>query len=399
MDLLETYDVIIIGAGAAGLMAAFTAGGRGRRVLLIEHGSSPGKKIVISGGGHCNFTNLVVEPANYISQNPHFCKSALSRFGPYDFIAMLEKAGVRYHEKKLGQLFCRGSAREILNLLVEKCRLAKVTTLTTCSVQKIERGEYSSNQRYTLNTNLGKFSASSLVIASGGLSFPKIGASDFGYQVATQFALRLQPTQAALVSFNVDLSEMEAIRGLSGTSADALVSCRGQDFRESILFTHKGLSGPAILQISNYWHPGEQITMNLLPDIDLADTIRQWQQQRPKATLKTLIGGLLTKKLAERWIDLLCENKAVNQYHAKEISAIAAHFQQWRFIPSGTGGYRIAEVTRGGVDTTALSSKTFECKQVPGLYFIGEVLDVTGWLGGYNFQWAWSSGYCAGLYV
>ncbi len=380
-------------------MAGLVAGGRGRRVLILEHAASVGKKILISGGGHCNFTNLEVEPANYISSNPHFCKSALSRFGPYDFIAMVEKAGIRYHEKKPGQLFCRGSARDILNMLVEKCRLASVSILTNCRVGTISKRQNKEEQPFLIHTNMGEYAASSLIIATGGLSFPKIGASDFGYRVARQFGLPLQSTDAALVSFTLQPDDLSAIRGLSGTSADAIVSCRNHTFHEPVLLTHKGLSGPGILQISNYWYPGDEVTLNFLPEINLSETIRQWQKTQPKATLKTLIGSLLTKKLAERWLEMVFENKPVNQYHPKEIDAIARHFHQWRFVPSGTGGYRTAEVTRGGVDTRVLSSKTFECKTVSGLYFIGEVLDVTGWLGGYNFQWAWSSGYCAGQYI
>lgn len=379
-------------------MCALTAGQRGRRVLLADHASQIGKKILISGGGRCNFTNRSVTATHYLSNNPHFCKSALSRFTPDDFIAMLEKQKIAYHEKTLGQLFCNHSAREILKLLMAACHSGDVQILNACTVTKIQRTQ-APDKRFILQSNLGEIKTEALVIATGGQSFPKIGASDFGYRIAKQFALKLQPSRPGLVPLYLDAPEMRAIRGLSGISAEVLVSCHAQTFRGALLFTHKGLSGPAILQISNYWHPGDEIRINLLPDINLAETIKIWQKKRPKALLKNLLAMHLTKRLAQQWLEHIASNKAVDQYSAKEIQAIAAHFHHWSFIPSGTAGYRVAEVTLGGVDTDALSSKTFEVKTVPGLYFIGEVLDVTGWLGGYNFQWAWSSGYCAGQVV
>ncbi|MBI3802460.1 MAG: NAD(P)/FAD-dependent oxidoreductase [Nitrospirae bacterium] len=398
MNTSKPFDVIVIGGGAAGLMCALTAGQRGRRVLLLDHAERVGKKILISGGGRCNFTNLHVEADHFLSANPHFCKSALSRFGPDDFIALVEKHGIPYHEKKLGQLFCDGKSAEIVNLLLEECRLGGVQILTKCSVEKIERDTIRET-RFTVQTNLGDYDTESLVIATGGLSIPKIGATDFGYKVAKQFGLNVLPCRPALVSFTLNPGDLKKIDGLAGTSAEARVSCHDRTFREAILFTHHGLSGPAILQISNYWEPGDSVTINLLPDFDLTEAIRRWQKERPKAELKSLIGERLTKRLAQQWLALSGESKSVGQYSSKEIMAISARFHQWQITPSETGGYRLAEVTKGGIDTDELSSKTFEAKKVNGLYFIGEVVDVTGWLGGYNFQWAWSSGRCAGSVV
>jgi hypothetical protein len=394
MSLINQQDIIIVGAGAAGLMCALTAGQRGRSVLLLDHASSVGKKIIISGGGRCNFTNRHVDSENFVSQNPHFSKSALSRFGPDDFIALVERHKIHYYEKKLGQLFCASRSREILNMLLEECRTGKVQIKTNCRVDKIEKQD-----RFKLKTSLGELSCDSLVIATGGLSYAKIGASDFGYKCASQFGLHLLPPRPALVSLILDGPDLEKVEGLSGLSAEVSVCCNGKTFDEAMLITHKGLSGPAILQISNYWHPGDKITFNLLPNLNLIEIISDWQKTRPEATLKTLLAGYLTKRLAERWLTFIADNKAVNQYNQQEIISIARHFHQWTLIPSGTAGYRIAEVTSGGIDTRGISSKSFEATKVPGLYFIGEVLDVTGWLGGYNFQWAWASGYCAGLYV
>ncbi len=391
------FDLIVIGGGAAGLMCALTAGQRGRRVLLVDHAERVGKKILISGGGRCNFTNLNVEPENFLSHNPHFCKSALSRFKPQDFIALVEKHGIAYHEKTLGQLFCDGKAIQIVNLLLDECRKGGVRIQTQYRIEKIDRIE---NQgRFRLQTNAGEFETQSLVIATGGLSVPKIGASAFGYEIAKQFGLPLIPCRPGLVAFRLGDKELKNVEGLSGISVEALVSCNTQSFREAMLFTHKGLSGPAILQISNYWQAGDPIEVNLLPDFHLEKTIPQWKKERPRAELKSCLNAHLSKRLVQRWLEVEPGNKPLCQYNPKEIHAIATRFHRWEVVPSGTAGYRSAEVTTGGVDTDALSSKTFETKSVPGLYFIGEVLDVTGWLGGYNFQWAWASGHCAGLAI
>jgi len=387
-------EVIIIGAGAAGLMCALTAAQRGRKVLLLEHGQQVGRKILISGGGRCNFTNLFVESDNYISENPYFCKSALSRYTQYDFMALLDKNNISYEEKKLGQLFCTGKAKQIVQLFLQECQNAGVGVLTECEVQKI----YQSN-KFFLKTSQGDFSADALVIATGGLSIPKMGATDFGLQIAKQFNINVIKPQPALVPLCLDKNLVKQTKNLAGISVDSVTSCNGVAFRENLLFTHKGLSGPAILQISNYWEPGQAIEINLLPDIDLSKQLETWRKTRPKAELKTLLSEYLSKRLVQQWLELFASNKSINQYSNKELNELVQIFQNWQIIPSGSEGYRTAEVTKGGVDCNELSSKTFACKKMPGLYFIGEVLDVTGWLGGYNFQWAWSSGYCAGQFV
>ncbi len=394
MPLTPSKDVTVIGAGAAGLMCALTAAQRGRSVLLLDHAQTIGKKILISGGGRCNFTNLSVKAENYLSQNPHFCKSALSRFGPEAFIDMVERHKIPYYEKKSGQLFCSGRSSEILNMLLRECRIDQVEIKTNCRIEKIEK-----QGLFKLKTSLGQFHCESLVVATGGLSYAKIGASDFGYKLAKQFGLNVTSCRPALVSLKLDAPDLKKIDGLSGSATEVSVSCNGQTFHEAMLMTHKGLSGPAILQISNYWHPGETMQINLLPNMNLAESIAERRKQHPELRLKTLLAEQLPSRLAGQWLALIADNKALKQYSQREITTITQHFQQWTLIPSGTGGYRIAEVTAGGVDTDALSSKSFETKSVPGLYFIGEVLDVTGWLGGYNFQWAWSSGHCAGLSV
>ncbi len=401
---MEYYQVVIIGAGAAGLMCALTAGQRGRKVLLLDHYDTVGNKILISGGGHCNFSNLRMQSENYISDNPKFCKSALSRFTPDSFISLLEKYNISYHEKKSGQLFSKDASRKILDMLLKECDIGKVEIQTDRKIAKIEKG-----RNFLIKTNLGDYSAESLVIATGGLPMPEIGASGFGYDIAKQFGLNIIPTYPALVPLTLSNKQF---RDLAGISVDALVSCvtphqsrtdttsgrcgARKSFSESILFTHKGLSGPAILQISNYWNNGDEIIINLLPDIDLAEKIERWQKERPKAELKNLMSELLPKRLVQLW---LCNSKSVNRYNSKEIAQIAESFHKWRIVPSGTEGYKIAEVTKGGVDTWEFSSKTFEANKVKGLYFIGEVLDVTGELGGFNLHWAWASGYCAGLFV
>jgi predicted Rossmann fold flavoprotein len=391
-------QVVIIGAGAAGLMCAHTAARRGRSVLLLEHANKPGKKILMSGGGRCNFTNLYCEPANFLSANPHFCKSALARYTQWDFIALVARHGVAYHEKKLGQLFCDNKSSDILGLLLDECEQAGVRLHLDTSVSDIAALD---GGGYRLQTSGGTFTCQSLVIATGGLSIPTLGASGFGYQIARQFGHQVLPTRAALVPFSITEPQLKALCSeLSGTSVeDCLVSCNGQSFKENILFTHRGLSGPAILQISAYWQPGDEVSINLLPHLNLAEWLPVQQAERPNSELKTLLGELFTKKmaglLAEQWF----VSRPLKQYTPAELQAVAARLSDWRFVPAGTEGYRTAEVTLGGVDTREVSSKTMESQKAPGLYFIGEVLDVSGQLGGFNFQWAWASAYAAAQYV
>ncbi len=395
---MEQFDVIIIGAGAAGLFCAAQAGQRGRRVLLLDNGKKPGRKILMSGGGRCNFTNLYCEPANFLSQNAHFCKSALARYTQWDFIALVAKHGVPYHEKKLGQLFCDNKASDILALLLDECEQGGVDIRLDTSVQEIARLDPGG---YQLQTSLGTVRGKSLVIATGGLSIPTLGATGFGYQVARQFGHQLLPTRAGLVPFTVtDPQLKEFCSALSGTAVeDCRISCNGQSFVENLLFTHRGLSGPAILQISSYWQPGDTLSIDLLPHLDLAQWLAEQRQARPNSELKTLLGELFTKKMATLLADSWFQSRPLKQYTPDELKAIAARLHDWRLVPAGTEGYRTAEVTLGGVDTREVSSKTLESLKSPGLYFIGEVLDVTGHLGGFNFQWAWASGYAAAQYV
>ncbi|WP_425317742.1 NAD(P)/FAD-dependent oxidoreductase [Pseudomonas nitroreducens] len=393
-----TSQVIIIGAGAAGLMCAMSAAARGRQVLLIDHANKAGKKILMSGGGRCNFTNMYCEPVNFLSQNPHFCKSALARFTQWDFIALVAKHGVPYHEKKLGQLFCDNKSSDILGLLLDECDQAGVDLRLDTSVTEIARLDEGG---YQLQTSLGLARCESLVIGTGGLSIPTLGATGFGYQIARQFGHNVLPTRAGLVPFTLTDPQLKALcTELSGTSVeDCRVSCNGQSFVENILFTHRGLSGPAILQISSYWQPGDTISIDLLPRIDLPVWLAEQQRERPNSELKTLLGELFTKKmaglLAEQWF----VSKPMKQYTPAELKAIAESLGNWQLVPAGTEGYRTAEVTLGGVDTREVSSKTLESLKSPGLYFVGEVLDVTGHLGGFNFQWAWASGYAAAQFV
>jgi predicted Rossmann fold flavoprotein len=392
---VRTPQVVIIGAGAAGLMCALTAAGRGREVLLIDHANKPGKKILMSGGGRCNFTNMYTEPANFLSHNPHFCKSALARYTQWDFIEMVGKHAVPYHEKKLGQLFCDNKASDILGMLLAECEQAGVDLRMDTAVQGIEKAEHG----YRLQTSLGAVACESLVIATGGLSIPTLGATGFGYQVARQFGHELLPTRAGLVPLTITDQLKALCTELSGTSVDSLVSCNGQSFRENILFTHRGLSGPAILQVSSFWQPGDTVEINLLPDHDALAWLQQQQAERPNAELKTLLGEIFTKKMATLLAEQWFSSKPMKQYTPGELAAIAEKLGNWQLVPAGTEGYRTAEVTLGGVDTREVSSKTMESLKSPGLYFIGEVLDVTGHLGGFNFQWAWASGYAAAQFV
>lgn len=386
------YDAIVIGAGAAGLMTAITAGQLGQRVLVLDHANKAGKKILMSGGGRCNFTNMYSGPENFLSANPHFCKSALARYTPWDFIALVNEHGVAYHEKTLGQLFCDNSSKDILNMLLAEAAKAAVQICLNTEINAIER----SDGGFRLATSAGEFVVPKLVIASGGLSIPKMGASGFGFQIAKQFGLKTEPTRAGLVPFTLSGKPLERIAPLSGLALTAVkVSNNGQVFEEAMLCTHRGLSGPAILQISSFWQPGETVLVNLLPNIDALAWLQQMATEQPKAELKKILAYQLPKRFAE----MLCAefgNPRLNALNEKQLSAWAERLHGWVIKPSGTEGYRTAEVTLGGVSTDALSSKTMECKTVKGLYFVGEVVDVTGHLGGHNFQWAWASGHAAG---
>lgn len=391
-------DVVIIGASASGLMCAIEAGKRGRSVLVLDHANKPGKKILMSGGGRCNFTNLDVSADNFISHNPHFCKSALSRFSQWDFIALVDEHRIPWHERDHGQLFCDRSAKDILNMLLTECRKVQVDIRLNCMVNQVEKAT-DATEYFSIDTSLGCFEAAACVIASGGLSIPKMCASPFGYQVAEHFGHRIQPTRAGLVPFTLQPEDKAHFSELTGIAVDSIVSNDRIQFRENILFTHRGLSGPAILQISSYWRPGETIHINLLPDIDVAAHLKQRQSQQSRTKLKNVLGELLPKRLIAAMLAPGLIEQPLQHLSHRQFSDIAATLQQWQLKPNGTEGYRTAEVTLGGVDCNELSSRTMESRRVPGLYFIGEVVDVTGWLGGYNFQWAWSSGWVAGQVV
>ena len=387
------YDVIVIGAGAAGMMCAATAGQRGRSVLLVDHYPKLGEKIRISGGGRCNFTNLHASPANYLSRNPHFCRSALARYTPRHFIALVEKHRIAYHEKTLGQLFCDDSATQVIAMLKAECDAGGVEWRMPCEVRAVSREAAG----FRVDTAAGPVTCASLVVATGGLTVPKIGATPFGYKVAEQFGLAVVPPKPALVPLSLDPQALARYGDLSGVSLEAEVSCRGACFRESLLFTHRGLSGPAILQASSYWQDGpasDPILVNLLPGVDAQAWIAE--RRRANALLATLLAETLPKRFAQAWCQAHGLEKPVAELPDKALREAASELAEWAVHPSGTLGYNKAEVTLGGVDTRGLSSKTMEAAAVPGLYFIGEVVDVTGWLGGYNFQWAWASGHAAG---
>jgi predicted Rossmann fold flavoprotein len=385
-------DVIVVGGGAAGLFCAIEAGKRGRSTLVIEHAERVGKKIAISGGGRCNFTNVHTSPENFLSANPNFPKSALARYTPRDFIALVEQHRIPYHEKKLGQLFCDDSSRRIIRMLLDECERSGVEIRLNCRVSRVEK-----DSRFTVETNQGVFKAEALVVATGGLSIPPLGATDFGYALARRFGLALVETRPALVPLTFAPNQLEALKALSGVSIDALVSNGGAQFRENILLTHRGLSGPAILQISSYWKREEAIHVNLLPDMDAREMLES--KRGSGIELANLLGQYLPRRFAHAWSSLYAPSRPLNRYSNKELAEIARALQDWRLSPDGTEGYRKAEVTAGGVDTDELSSRTMEARSAPGLYFIGEVVDVTGQLGGYNFQWAWASAYAAGQYV
>ena len=390
---MREYDVIIVGAGAAGLMCAGTAAAGGRSVLLIDHAEKAGKKILISGGGRCNFTNLYVSAADFISQNPHFCKSALTRFSSADFIAMVDAAGIAWHERDHGQLFCASSAAAIVEMLLARCRQYGVDLRLNTAIESISRED----GQFQVATSRGVFTAPALVVATGGLSIPKMGATPFGLKLAASFGLKIVPAAPGLVPFTFTGADKERLQRLSGISLPVRVSCRGRSFNEAMLFTHRGLSGPAMLQISSYWRPGDELVVDLLPSVDIEAFLSQQKESRPEAGLAGVLAGLLPKRLVQLLTSSLIGNRRLKQLDEREIERIAGQLHGWRLKPNGTEGYRTAEVTVGGVDTGELSSKTMESKKVPGLYFIGEVVDVTGHLGGFNFQWAWASGHAAGL--
>lgn len=392
---IQSFDVVILGAGAAGLMCAIEAGKRHRRVLIIERSNKPGKKILMSGGGRCNFTNLYTKHDRYISENPHFCKSALSRYTPWDFIEWVKKHHIPYHEKKLGQLFCDHKAKDLLLALLKECDMYGVTLHLNETVTTIKKNHDS----FFINTDRSQYQTNSLVIATGGLSIPTLGSSDFGYQVARQFGIFVQPTRPGLVPLTFATSDLERFAPLAGISCPARVRTGKIAFEENILITHKGLSGPAILQISNYWKDKTPIRIDLVPDQNVAVLLKHASQKNPNTTLKIILSQLISKRLLLALFDTPYLGSPIHSIPHSTYDALAKIAHQWELYPIDTEGYRTAEVTLGGVDCNAISSKTMECNTVKGLYFIGEVLDVTGWLGGYNFQWAWSSGWAAGQTV
>jgi predicted Rossmann fold flavoprotein len=393
---MNQVDVLIIGAGAAGLLCAVEAGKRGRRVLVVDHGPAPGRKILVTGGGRCNFSNRHIDASHYLSHNPHFCKSALSRFTQQDFLDLVQRHGISYHERNHGQLFCDTSAREILDMLLREAGQAGVTLRLQASITGIKRLAAGGFQ---VASSQGDFVCHSLVVATGGLSLPTIGASPFGYKIAEQFGIKVWPPSAGLVPFTLQPADKARLAPLAGISVDTLVSTARQSFRENLLFTHRGLSGPAILQLSSYWRPGEEVVINLLPDLDLVEGLRDFSSQHPQRQLKAMLTELLPKRLVTTMVPAAFLDRQIKTLSRQEVQEIAAALQCWTIVPNGTEGYRTAEVTLGGVDCAAISSKTMASHKVAGLYFIGEVLDVSGWLGGYNLQWAWSSAWCAGQYA
>ncbi len=395
-DKIKQTDALIIGASASGLMCAIEAGKRGRRVVVLDHANKAGKKILMSGGGRCNFTNIDVDASNFISHNPHFCKSALSRYTQWDFIALVNQYHIPYHERDLGKLFCDDSAKDILDMLLAECKKANVKIILNCDINYIEKN---SDDSFSTSTSSGDYQSASLIIASGGLSIPKMCATPLGYKIAEQFGLKLWPTRPGLVPFTLQPDDRERLEVLSGISVRSLVSNQRIGFNENILFTHRGLSGPAILQISSYWKAGEPVTINLLPDLDVIDWLTSRRDKQPQIKLKTVINEILPKRLVPVLLGQKFIEQPLQNLSKENISEIASQLNSWKIKPNATEGYRTAEVTIGGVDCDELSSKTMESNKVKGLYFIGEIVDVTGWLGGYNFQWAWSSGWCAGQVV
>ncbi|MFV0800126.1 NAD(P)/FAD-dependent oxidoreductase [Brucella sp. MAB-22] len=389
---METVDIVVIGAGAAGMMCAIEAAKRGRSVLVVDHAKAAGEKIRISGGGRCNFTNLHASPKNYLSQNPHFCISAMSRYTQRDFIALVERHRIAYHEKTLGQLFCDGSALQIIEMLLGEMKRHGARLKLGCSVSSVEKSAHG----FTLQLTDGPVRCRSLVVACGGKSIPKMGATSFGYDIATQFGLRIVETRPALVPLTFEPNTLERLKPLAGVAVDAVVSCGKTKFAEAMLFTHRGISGPSILQISSYWREGDEIRIAMLPETDIFEALREQRKQNGKQALQTALALYLPRKLAQTIAEQIGATGHLADMSDKMFRRVEAAINDWRIKPAGSEGYRTAEVTLGGVDTRDLDSKTMEAKSVPGLFFIGEVVDVTGWLGGYNFQWAWSSGWVAG---
>ncbi len=395
MDSLpRETDIVVIGGGAAGLMCAITAGRRGRRVQVLEHANRCGKKILMSGGGRCNFTNTGTTPANFLSANPHFCKSALARYRPEHFLAMVEAHGIAWHEKELGQLFCDGSSRQIVAMLLEECARAGVQVQVSCAVHEVEAR---AGGGFRLRTAKGPVESASLVVATGGLSIPSMGATGFGYELARRFGHAVLPTRAGLVPLTLSGSHQARYADLAGVSFPVSARCGKARFDNALLITHRGLSGPAILQVSSYWEPGRDLHLDLLPDRDAQAWLLERQAAKPAAELRTVLAEAFPQRFAQRLCEAWFTSKPMRQYTHRELPEIARQLAHWPIVASGTEGYRTAEVTLGGVDTEGVSSATMASRHVPGLYFVGEVLDVTGWLGGYNFQWAWASGHAAGL--
>jgi len=417
---MKNVDVLVIGAGAAGLMCAIEAARRGRKTTVVERNAQIGRKILISGGGRCNFTNLETRPEHFLSQNPHFAKSALARYSPRDFVRMVERHGIRYHEKKLGQLFCDGQASQIVDMLERECAAAGARIIPSCTVSRVAKnGAFDGGFEgvFKVETNWGTYTPSSLVIATGGLSIPKIGATPFGYTIARQFGLGIAAPRPALVPLLFGPGDLAKFAGLAGVSTEVSATVAACSFREKMLFTHQGLSGPAILQASSYWTPGASVEIDLLPGVDLISALREGRTQGERGGIRTVLARFLPKRLADRWCETgwpaaiengpaaienpaaVEKSKPVAMLSDREIDAASIALHAWRVEPAGDAGYDKAEVTAGGVDTAELSSKTFEARKTAGLYFVGEVVDVTGHLGGFNFQWAWASGYSAGQYV
>lgn len=392
---MKKVDVVVIGAGAAGLMCAAEAGKRGRSVLVVDHAKKPGRKILISGGGRCNFTNYDVTANNYVCKNSHFVKSALSQYTNWDFISLIYKYEIEFEERDHGQLFCIDSAKEIVDMLLKECELAGVNYRYRCEISDIEK----LNSGFRLKLDSDIIECESLVVATGGLSMPKLGATPFGYQLAEQFGLSVVPTSAGLVPFTLHKEDKEAFSDLSGIAIPIVVTSEsGESFKENLLFTHRGLSGPSILQISSYWNAGQKVMIDLLPNATLSEEFDKMNEAHPNQSVKNALATLLPKRVVETLLNnTVFQERSLKQVNHKEKEQLCALIHQWSILPNGTEGYRTAEVTLGGVDTDELSSKTMESKKVSGLYFIGEVIDVSGWLGGYNFQWAWSSGYVAGI--